>query len=125
MPKIEVTLLLVTLGLLPSLCLGANNTWQYTIGRMVEKQQVTVCQSQAIVETIADTFQSQGPRAGYALISQAPECHIEVLSFTPNRIAEKFSVKTESSAYTIHFIEITTADDTTHFLFTTRNVKVR
>lgn len=113
------------LGLLPSLCWAANNTWQYTIGQMVEKQQVTVCQSRGIVETIADTFQSQGPRAGYALLSQAPECRIEVLSFTPNRIAEKFSVQTKSSAYTIHFIEITAADDTIHFLFTTRAVAAR
>jgi len=103
--------------------LKADVPWGYSLGTERQEQQGNFCNSLDATLQIAEVFETQGPRPGYAALDSSPECELKVLTFTPRGIVSTVVLgKGEETEYTVHFVEIINDEEDTYYMVTTRKV---
>ena len=102
----------------------AEEPWHYTLDKPIIDQQGNFCLDQDEVFRIAAVFAEQGPRPGFAAISQSDRCALSVQSFTPEDIVTQVTVASgTSSEYTISFVKVRISGGHAEYLVTTRDVR--
>ena len=97
--------------------------WFYQPGVFVKEQQINFCESLDDVNKVMSAFSQNSPKKGYEVLSQNQNCHLDVKSFTPQKIVRQLAIKTDGHDYTVSFVAINTTDEQRVFLFTTRPIK--
>lgn len=102
----------------------AEEPWHYTLDEPIIDQQGNFCLDQDEVFRIAAVFAEQGPRPGFAAISQSDRCALRMQSFTPEDIITQVTVASDTpSEYTISFVKVRISGGHAAYLVTTRDVR--
>lgn len=122
-------LLFLSLGLATSM-IGlaeksmAEEPWHYTLDKPIIDQQGNFCLDEDDVLKIAAIFAEQGPRPGFAAVSQSDRCALRTQSFTPEDIITQVTLGSGTSTeYTISFVKVRTSGGQTEYLVTTRDIR--
>ena len=102
----------------------AQGPWHYKLGQLKSNQQVNLCTEEQDVIRLAKIFQDDGPRPGYAALSQANSCSMRIASFTPVKIMKQVVIEEDDLAkYAVSFVKVRTMQGDVQYLVTTRQVK--
>ena len=100
------------------------DAWSYVIGELRVEQQANFCDSVAAVDELAVIFRRFGAQTGFSALSSAPECRLEVHSFTPAALQQSVPIKLESGeTYLVNAIRVVLQDGRTRYLITTRHLQ--
>jgi len=100
--------------------------WHYTLDEQRAEQQANFCRARSEMFRLARVFSEEGPRPGFAALTQSPVCVRKVQSFTPTAVLTRVVIEEgEPGEYTVTFAEVVTAAGVTEFLVTTRRVAAR
>jgi hypothetical protein len=102
----------------------AQGPWHYKLGQLKSNQQVNLCTKKKDVTRIAQVFENEGPRPGYAALSQANSCSMRIASFTPVKIVRQVVIEQDHLAkYAVSFVKVRTMQGDVQYLVTARQVE--
>ena len=98
--------------------------WHYRLGEPRPEQQVNLCATRTDMDEVLFVFRRFGARPGYAALSNAPGCGVEVVALTPLQVVESLVIsKGEPGEYRLSFVKVDLAGSETRYLVTTRDVR--